>query len=361
MRAVTMREFGGEDVLRLEDVPDPVAGPGQVLVRVAAVEVSRTRDVATRTGRHPFSQFVTLPHILGGDFGGVIEAAGEGVDPALVGHARRRLQHGDVRRMRGLPQRPRGAVRRSSACSASTAPAPTPSCAAIAAENAHPIPADLTLQEAAALAADGSIAFTQLQVAGVGPGTKLLVTGVTGALGSTLAALGAHLGADVIGLSRRPGEVPAEFELAANLDATDPNLTEALLEATDGAGHRCGHRQRRQPGGLRRLLPGPGDRRPGRLLRGDRQPRAAGPAGAGGAALRQEHLAARRPHHHPDRPPQALGGGRRRLPPARRVDRRAAARAGGRGPRADPERRPARPHAAHGRVAAGRSVGEAPS
>src|ERR1700760_2249415 len=85
MRAATMREFGGEDVLRLEDGPDPVPGPGQVLVRVAAVEVSRPRDVATRTGRHPFSQFVTLPHILGGDFGGVIEAVGEGVDAGLVG------------------------------------------------------------------------------------------------------------------------------------------------------------------------------------------------------------------------------------------------------------------------------------
>jgi L-gulonate 5-dehydrogenase len=235
MRAVTMREFGGEDVLRLEDVPDPSPGPGQVLVRVAAVEVSRTRDVATRTGRHPFSQFVTLPHILGGDFGGVVEAVGEGVDPDFVGR--------------------RVAVSNTETCGACEAclsghteqcaelsllgihrPGSYAELAVIAAENAHQVPDDLSLQEAAALAADGSIAFTQLQVAGVGPGTKLLVTGVTGALGSTLAALGAYLGADVIGLSRRPGEVPEGFDLLANLDAGDPNLTEALLEATDGEG-----------------------------------------------------------------------------------------------------------------------------
>ncbi|MBN9624547.1 MAG: alcohol dehydrogenase catalytic domain-containing protein [Actinobacteria bacterium] len=196
------------------------------------MEVSRTRDVATRTGRHPFSQFVTLPHILGGDFGGTIESVGEGVDPGLVGT--------------------RVAVSNTETCGECEAclSGHTEQCAeltllgihrrgsyaefaVVGAGNAHPVPDDLSLGEAAALAADGAIAFTQLQVAGVGPGTKLLVTGVTGALGSTLAALGNHLGADVIGLSR---QVPEGFNLAANLDAGDPNLTEALMEATDGSG-----------------------------------------------------------------------------------------------------------------------------
>lgn len=235
MRAVTMHEFGGEDVLRLEEVPDPVAGPGQVLIRVAAVEVSRTRDCATRTGRHPFSQFVTLPHILGGDFGGTIEAVGEGIDPGRVGE---RVAVSNTEtcghceaclagREEQCPELSLLGIHRQGSYA---------ELVAIAAENAHQIPGDLSLEEAAALAADGSIAFTQLGVAGVGPGTKLLVTGVTGALGTTLAALGAHLGADVIGLSRRPGEVPAGLDLAANLDATDPALTDALLAATDGQG-----------------------------------------------------------------------------------------------------------------------------
>ncbi len=230
-----MREFGDEGVLRVEEVPDPVPGPGQVLVRVAAVEVSRTRDVATRTGRHPFSRFVTLPHILGGDFGGVVEAAGEGVDPGLIG---RRVAVsntetcgeceacGDGHEERCAELSLLGIHRRGSYAE----------LAVVGAGNVHPVPDDLSPQEAAALAADGSIAFTQLQVAGVGPGTTLLVTGVTGALGSTLAALGAHLGARVIGLSRRPGEVPDGLGTAANLDAGDPDLTAAILAATGGEG-----------------------------------------------------------------------------------------------------------------------------
>jgi L-gulonate 5-dehydrogenase len=235
MRAVTMREFGDEDVLRLEEVPDPVPGPGQVLVRVRAVEVSRTRDVATRTGRHPFSQFVTLPHILGGDFGGVIEAVGDGVDPDLVG---RRVAVSNTETCGECEACRSGHTEQ---CADLTLlgihkPGSYAELAVIAAANAHAVPDDLSLQEAAALAADGAIAFTQLQTAGVGPGTKLLVTGITGALGSTLAALGAYMGADVIGLSRRPAEVPEGLELAANLDATDPDLTAALLAATDGEG-----------------------------------------------------------------------------------------------------------------------------
>lgn len=235
MRAVVMHEFGSEDVLRLEEVPAPSPGPGQVLVRVAAVEVSRTRDVATRTGKHPFSQFVTLPHILGGDFGGEVVEAGEGVDASLIG---RRVAVSNTETCGECEECRSGHEERCAHLSllgihrrGSYA-----ELAVVAAGNCHPVPDDLSLSEAAALAADGSIAFTQLQFAGVGPGTRLLVTGVSGALGSTLAAFGKHLGASVIGLSRRPDTVPDAVGLDANLDATDPDLTAALFAATDGAG-----------------------------------------------------------------------------------------------------------------------------
>jgi D-arabinose 1-dehydrogenase-like Zn-dependent alcohol dehydrogenase len=235
MRAVLMREFGAEDVLRLEDLEPPRPGPGEVLVRVAAVEVSRTRDVATRTGKHPFSQQVTLPHILGGDFAGVVEEAGEGVDPGLVG---RRVAASATQtcgecaeclagRQERCPELTLLGVHRRGSYA---------ELAVVQAAVVNPIPADLSMSETAAMAADGPIAFTQLDVAGVGPGSILLVTGATGALGTTLAALGARLGAEVIGLSRRPEALPAGLEMAARLDAADPDLAEALMEATGGAG-----------------------------------------------------------------------------------------------------------------------------
>ncbi|MGV1050321.1 MAG: alcohol dehydrogenase catalytic domain-containing protein, partial [Solirubrobacterales bacterium] len=201
MRAVLMREFGAEGVLRLEEVEPPRPGPGEVLVRVAAVEVSRTRDIATRTGKHPFSRAVTLPHVLGGDFAGVVEEAGEGVDRGLLG---RRVacsatqtcgeceacESGHEERCAELSLL--GVHRRGSYAE----------LAVVAAAIVHPIPDDLPMAEAAAMAADGPIALTQLDVAGAGEGSGLLVTGVTGALGSTLAALGGRLGAAVLGLSR---------------------------------------------------------------------------------------------------------------------------------------------------------------
>lgn len=85
MDAVVMHRFGPPDVLVLQDVPTPTPGPGEALVRVGVVEVSRTRDVGTRSGQHPFSRSVTLPHVLGGDCAGVVESVGPHADPGLVG------------------------------------------------------------------------------------------------------------------------------------------------------------------------------------------------------------------------------------------------------------------------------------
>jgi NADPH:quinone reductase-like Zn-dependent oxidoreductase len=79
MRAVTFQAHGGVDVLREETLPDPVAGPGEVVVRVRAVALNRL-DLWVREGWRGLN--LPMPHILGSDVAGQIESVGPGVDPA---------------------------------------------------------------------------------------------------------------------------------------------------------------------------------------------------------------------------------------------------------------------------------------
>lgn len=84
MRAVHVIEHGGPEVLRMVDVPAPTAGPGEVLARVVAISLNHL-DVWVRRGMPGVD--IPMPHVPGCDGTGVIEAVGEGVDPALVGRA----------------------------------------------------------------------------------------------------------------------------------------------------------------------------------------------------------------------------------------------------------------------------------
>jgi NADPH:quinone reductase-like Zn-dependent oxidoreductase len=234
MRAVVMREFGDPGVLAIEDVPDPTPQAGEALVRVAAVEVSRTRDVAARSGGHPFSRQITLPHVLGGDFAGVVEAVGDGVDPALAGQrvaamnsstcgecaACRLGREYECARLEMV-----GIHRWGSYAELTTVPA----------GSLHVLPDGIELSEAAALAATGPIALTQLRVAVVTAGSEVLITGVTGALATVLAALASRLGARVTGLTRRVAAVAPGLGVTA-LDSGREDLTEAIREAAGGAG-----------------------------------------------------------------------------------------------------------------------------
>ncbi|MDX6468680.1 MAG: hypothetical protein QOF75_483, partial [Gaiellaceae bacterium] len=74
MQAVRIHEDGGPDVLVLEEAPDPVAGHGEVLIRLRASALNHL-DVWIRKGQPS----VPKPRILGADGAGVVEALGEGV------------------------------------------------------------------------------------------------------------------------------------------------------------------------------------------------------------------------------------------------------------------------------------------
>jgi NADPH:quinone reductase-like Zn-dependent oxidoreductase len=80
MKAVVLREHGGIDKLRLEDLPTPEPGPGQILVRVQAVSLNHL-DLWIRAGIPGLK--LHYPHILGADISGVVDRLGAGVtEPA---------------------------------------------------------------------------------------------------------------------------------------------------------------------------------------------------------------------------------------------------------------------------------------
>jgi NADPH:quinone reductase-like Zn-dependent oxidoreductase len=78
MKAVVLHEYGGPSKLIYEDVPDPVAGEGQVLVRVAATSVNPI-DFKLRSGAMKAFWPLELPTILGRDISGTVREVGAGV------------------------------------------------------------------------------------------------------------------------------------------------------------------------------------------------------------------------------------------------------------------------------------------
>ena len=237
MDAVVMHRFGTPDVLEVAEVPTPTPGPGEVLVRVGVVEVSRTRDVGTRSGQHPFSRLVTLPHVLGGDCAGMVDSVGPGVDPDLVG-----------RRVAVMNTHTCG---RCAACRAGREHECTDlemigihrwgsyaQFVAAPVSSLHALPQDITLGEAAALAAVGPIALQQLRVAEVAQGSTLLVTGATGALATVLTELASSFGARVLASSRRQNLVRPVPGMTV-LDGNSNDLTESIRDHMSGEGRHA--------------------------------------------------------------------------------------------------------------------------
>ena len=81
MKAIRIHEFGGPEVLKYEELPEPAPGPGQALINVQAIGVNFA-DVYNRRGGSPS---LALPLVLGIEAAGVVAATGEGVTEAKVG------------------------------------------------------------------------------------------------------------------------------------------------------------------------------------------------------------------------------------------------------------------------------------
>src|SRR5579863_1339857 len=84
MKAVVVHEYGGPEVLKFEDYPDPVPGPGEVLVRVAAASVNPI-DYKRRAGLTKDFYPMQFPSLIGVDIAGTVVKIGPGVEGFSVG------------------------------------------------------------------------------------------------------------------------------------------------------------------------------------------------------------------------------------------------------------------------------------
>ena len=84
MKAVVVHQYGGPEVLKFEEYPDPVPGPGEVLVRVAATSVNPI-DYKRRAGLTKDSYPLKFPGLIGVDIAGTVLKIGPGVEDFSVG------------------------------------------------------------------------------------------------------------------------------------------------------------------------------------------------------------------------------------------------------------------------------------
>src|ERR1700690_2249783 len=83
MKAIRVNEFGGPEVLKLEDIEETKPAPGQILVKIKAAGVNPVETYIRSGG---YARKPNLPYTPGGDGAGVVEAVGEGVSQFKPGN-----------------------------------------------------------------------------------------------------------------------------------------------------------------------------------------------------------------------------------------------------------------------------------
>ncbi|MEV7865774.1 NAD(P)-dependent alcohol dehydrogenase [Streptomyces sp. NPDC088124] len=181
MRAALYDRYGPPEVLYEDTVPAPVAGPGELLVRVHGASVNGG-ELSMRAGKVPALGGRNFPRRIGADFAGEVAALGPGLTGPAVGA-----------RVWGALSRNR--ILRGRIGSAAEYLAVRPRQVALA-------PAGTDLVRAAALPGAGTTAVTALRdKARLRPGERLLVRGASGGVGHVAVQLGRAFGAHVTALA----------------------------------------------------------------------------------------------------------------------------------------------------------------
>ena len=212
MNAIRAHEFGGPDVLRLDEMPEPTPGPGQVRVRLHAAGVNPF-DTYMLSGTYAIKP--PLPYSPGADGAGVVEAVGDGVSGVRAGD---RVYTGGT-----ADHQAYGAYRQVVLCSES---------------QVHPLPDRVSFSEGAAVNVPCLTAHTALDRARPRAGDVVLVHGASGAVGLAAVQLARAAGLTVIGSAGTDDGLELVRAEGAHhaVDHRDPQHVEKVQQLTSGRG-----------------------------------------------------------------------------------------------------------------------------
>jgi NADPH:quinone reductase-like Zn-dependent oxidoreductase len=226
MRALVITEYGGPEVLKVEERPDPQPGPGEVRVRVRAAGINFA-DLMARQGLYPDAP--KLPAVVGYEFAGVVESLGDGAEGVEVG------------------QRVLGGAR--FGCYAELV--------ATDVANLVPLPDDWSFEEGAALPVNYTTAYAGLvRYGSIRPGEHVLIHAAAGGVGIACTQIAKLSEAGTIYGTASPGKHDAirgfgvdhpidytseDFAKAIRRVAGDKQPLDLIMDAVGGSSFRKGY------------------------------------------------------------------------------------------------------------------------
>src|SRR5216117_3942496 len=209
MKAIRVHEFGGPEVLRLEEVPTPEPGPGEVLVRMHAIGVNPV-ETYIRAGTYAYKP--ALPYTPGNDGAGVVEQVGPDVTEFKPGD--RVYTAGSIS----------GTYAEFALCKAA---------------QVHRLPVNVSFAQGAAMGTPYATAYRGLfQRAGAKPGETVLVHGASGGVGTAAVQLARARGLRVFGTAGSDEGRKLAREQGAHevFDHRASDQFEQIMKATGGRG-----------------------------------------------------------------------------------------------------------------------------
>ncbi len=209
MKAICVRAFGDPSVLKLEEVEEPRAGAGQVVVRVGAAGVNPV-ETYIRSGTYAMKP--ALPWTPGNDAGGVVESVGEGV---------KNVRAGDRVYVAGSIS---GTYAGLTLCEA---------------ERVHALAENVSFAQGAGVGVPYGTAYRAIYQRGhVKSSDVVLVHGATGGVGIAAVQMLVGMGCRVIGTggSAKGRMMVEEMGVAVTLDHHDAAYMEKIMDATGGKG-----------------------------------------------------------------------------------------------------------------------------